>query len=76
MRNAEDEINDVLDGFDEGDLSDEDYGFVISPDGELKSFFVPVDDFNIDPPQAVVDILRLFGIDDVSGALEGNNTIH
>ena len=75
MSNLTDDFEE-LDTSDETDLADEDYGFVISPTGQLKSFFVPLDDFEIDPPEAVVAILKLFGIDDVNGALEGNPTIH
>ena len=75
MANLTDDLEE-LDTSDETDLADEDYGFIISPNGQLKSFFVPVDDFEIDPPEVVIAILKLLGINNINDALEGNPTIH
>jgi hypothetical protein len=45
---------------------DDDYGFVVGADGELKSVFVPdVGDNSI--PENVLNILKLFGINDIGG---------
>jgi len=46
----------------EDELTDQDYGFVLSPDGELKSVFVPHDMMDI--PDKVKSIFSMFGIED------------
>jgi len=48
------------------DLVDEnDYGFIIGSDGEIKHIFTP-NDFHLDPPPVVKKILRLLGIKDIN----------
>lgn len=45
------------------EISDEDYGFVLGPDGELKSVFLP-DNMPFKTPKKVQRILKMFGIMD------------
>jgi hypothetical protein len=47
--------------FDEGEFTTDDYGFVIGPDGSLKSIAYP-EDLMEDPPEEVTRILKIFGI--------------
>jgi hypothetical protein len=54
--------------------SDEDYGFIIGPDGELKRLFLP-EGFDLDPPLRIKRILKLFGIKDINAATEWD-TLH
>jgi hypothetical protein len=42
----------------------DDFAFIIGPNGELKSFSVPQHLVN-DPPEEVLAILKLYGIDDI-----------
>jgi hypothetical protein len=44
------------------EITDEDYGFVLGPDGELKSVFMPTNYFEI--PPKVLAIFKAFGIED------------
>ena len=55
------EVESSLDLYDD-EITDEDYGFILGPDGELKSVFMPLDYFEI--PEKVREVFRLFGIDD------------
>jgi hypothetical protein len=58
------------------EIGDEDYGFIIGPDGELKHLFTP-DEFLLDPPPVVKKILAILGIKDVNLLdFDGNDTIH
>ena len=53
-----------------------DYGFIIGPDGELKHMFTPAD-FHLDPPPIVKKILKLLGIKDINMLdFDGDGTIH
>ena len=53
-----------------------DYGFIIGPDGELKHLFTP-DEFLLDPPPIVKKILKLLGITDINSLdFDGNDTVH
>ena len=56
-------IVDELEVDDEMDADD--FGFIIGPDGELKSMMIP-EHLMDDPPEEVVLILKLFGIDDIN----------
>ena len=56
-----------------GDLSPGDFGFIINPDGSLKSLMIP-ENLMGDPPEEVQLILEMFGIDNVH-QLE-NRTLH
>lgn len=51
----------------------DDFGFVLGPDGDLKSFMIP-EHLMDDPPEEVMIILSLFGIDNIHD-LE-NRTLH
>jgi len=44
------------------EITNEDYGFVLGPDGELKSVFMPLDYFEV--PEKVREIFKAFGIAD------------
>jgi hypothetical protein len=47
----------------EEEYSKDDFGFIIGPDGELKSIMYPVHLME-DPPEEIKIILQLFGIED------------
>jgi len=53
----------VEDGLQETDIGDEDYGFILGPDGELKSVFLP-DVIPFKTPKKIQKIFRMFGITD------------
>lgn len=57
----------------EDEYSIDDFGFVIGPDGILKSMVIP-EHLMDDPPEEVKMILEIFGIDDIH-QLEGR-TLH
>lgn len=58
------------------EIDSDDYGFIISADGELKHLFTPEDLF-LDPPPVVRKILKALGIDDINNVgFDGNDTIH
>jgi hypothetical protein len=52
------EISDVYDE----EITNEDYGFIVGADGELKSVFMPTDYFEI--PEKVKAVFETFGISD------------
>jgi hypothetical protein len=58
----------LVDQFDEdeypGDINNEDYGFILDSNGELKSIFLP-ENVPFKAPKNVNKILKLFGIPDV-----------
>ena len=56
------------------EISDEDYGFVIGPDGELKSMFLPVN-YSGEMPETVREIFKIFGINDLDD-IDGTATRH
>lgn len=51
----------------------EDFGFIIGPDGKLKTLVIP-EELMQDPPKEVLEILKIFGIDNFYD-LE-NQTLH
>lgn len=51
----------------------DDFGFIIGPDGELKSVMYP-EHLMEDPPEEIKMILQIFGIEDID-TLE-NRTLH
>jgi len=57
----------------EDEFSADDFGFVIGPDGELKSIMIP-EHLMDDPPEEVQLILKMFGIDSIQ-QLDGR-TLH
>ena len=54
-----------LDEFDDDDFNENDFGFIISENGELKSVMYP-EKLLEDPPQEIKEILRIYGIDDIN----------
>ena len=65
-------INEEEDFSDE-EFSEGDYGFIISPNGELKSMMLP-EDLMEDPPKSIKKILKIFGIVDIHAIT--NSTLH
>jgi hypothetical protein len=64
----------VEDGYyEDQDIGDEDYGFILGPDGELKSVFLP-DVLPFKQPKNVAKILKMFGILDPEQL--NNDTLH
>lgn len=59
------------------DLADEnDYGFIIGADGELKHIFTP-NEFQLNPPPVVKKILKVLGIKDINMLdFDTDGTIH
>lgn len=55
------------------EYSQDDFGFIIGPDGELKSIMYP-EHLMEDPPEEIKLILQIFGIDDIN-TLE-DRTLH
>lgn len=66
--------DDLTDQYDDEDIADDDYVFVIGPNGELKSVLVP-DDAPFELPENVARILEVYGISDVDN-IDGNATLH
>lgn len=62
---------DIID--EDEDVDSDDYGFIISANGDLKSIMFP-ENLMEDPPQEIKRILKIFGIKDIHGL--GNNTLH
>lgn len=64
------------DEFYDNEISDDDYGFILDSDGNLKSVFFPESaDFEV--PETVQAILDIFGVDNISQLEHGQNkTIH
>ena len=69
---SQDQEIDVGDIYDT-EISDEDYGFVLGPDGELKSVFLP-DNIPFKQPKNVQKIFKMFGIRDAEQL--DNDTLH
>jgi hypothetical protein len=61
------------DGLYDTEISEEDYGFILGPNGELKSVFLP-DNMPFKQPKNVAKILRMFKIMD--GDQLDNTTLH
>jgi hypothetical protein len=56
------------------DIEDEDYVFVLGPEGELKQVILP-DDVPFKAPKNIAKILKIFNIHDV-GDISGEETVH
>jgi len=67
------ELDFELDELD-AEIADDDYGFILGADGELKSLFLP-DVIPFKSPKNVAKILKIFGITDVSN-FNTNPTLH
>jgi hypothetical protein len=55
------------------DDEDDDFGFIISADGELKSMMIP-EELMDDPPPEIEKILNIFGIKNIHTL--DNRTLH
>jgi hypothetical protein len=58
----------------DSDINDDDYVFVLGPDGELKQVMLP-DDVPFKAPKNVAKILKLFNIPDISN-LDSEAPLH
>jgi hypothetical protein len=56
------------------EISDDDYGFILGPDGELKSVFLP-ESLPFKTPKNIARILKVFGIADISNVYN-DQTLH
>jgi len=56
------------------DIGEEDYGFLIDSDGNLKTVFGPTDVFE-NAPETVLKILEIFGLDE-SSITNNSVTLH
>jgi hypothetical protein len=56
------------------EISDDDYGFILGPDGELKSLFLP-ESVPFKTPKNIARILKVFGITDISNVYN-DQTLH
>jgi hypothetical protein len=56
--------NEILEEFEDYEVTDDDFEFIIGPDGTLKSLSLPKD-YMSDPPEEVSLILKLYGIDNL-----------
>jgi hypothetical protein len=64
-RNHNDDSNDETDNRQDiydTEITSKDYGFIVGPDGNLKSVFMPTDYFDI--PENVREVFKLFGINE------------
>lgn len=62
---SESDNNDIIDDIDDeylNEITDEDYGFILDAEGELKSVFMAHHYDTI--PEKVYAVFKLFGIDD------------
>lgn len=66
----EEVIGDIYDQ----EITDDDYGFIFGPDGELKSVFLP-DNIPFKTPKNIQKLLKLFGINDLEN-IDNNQTLH
>lgn len=64
------DVNDIYDS----EIGDEDYGFIVGPDGELKSVFTP-EKPPFETPENVLKILAMFGFNDIE-TIESGPTLH
>jgi len=60
--------------FNDDEITDDDYGFVIDSTGKLKSMFLP-GNVPFKPPKNIAKILKVFGIQDVNN-LDNDCTVH
>lgn len=61
----------VTDLFDDEEMSDDDYVFVIGPNGELKSVLLPDnEELSFNPPEQIKQMLAVYDIADIDQFLE------
>lgn len=63
------------DGTEDLDIDNTDYGFIISANGELKTFFCP-DSVDGYPPKEVQRIFKIFKITNLSEILPQSTMLH
>lgn len=63
-----------LDIDDIDDIEDDDYGFILDRNGNLKSVFLPENTDDI--PDKVLEILELFEIDSIESLANPTVTVH
>jgi hypothetical protein len=66
-------VEETIDEYEDDEFTKDDFGFIIGPDGELKSIMYP-EHLMEDPPEEIKMILQIFGIEDFE-TLE-NKTVH
>ena len=54
----------IIEEYDFDDFNDGDYGFILGPDGELKSIMFP-EELMENPPNKIVKILKILGVKDI-----------
>ena len=74
MPKATEAIDQEYDDYYDEEITDDDFGIILGPNGELKSVFLPTDE-TAEIPETFYAILEIFGISDVS-EIEGKPTIH
>lgn len=62
IKTLEQNLEELVDLYDT-DIGEDDYGFVIGPNGELKSVFLPPDTSKV--PKKVKRLLKIFGVHDI-----------
>lgn len=67
--------NNELDDKTEFVISDDDFGFLIDSEGNLKTVFGPDELFDA-PPESVQRILDIFGVDSADLIMRAGSTIH
>lgn len=60
---------------DDLDISTTDYGFIISAEGELKTFFCP-DAFDGFPPKTVMKIFKIFNVTELADVIPKSTRLH
>jgi hypothetical protein len=70
-RESEEEIDEFLN---EVDWADEDYAFIIGPEGKLKSVLLP-ETGSFTAPKSVQKILKIFGVRDIDD-IDNDATLH
>lgn len=62
----------IEDGLYDTEIEDDDYGFILGPNGELKSVFLP-ENIPFELPEKLAKLFELFGITDPN---QTNTTLH
>ena len=75
-KQLDEQIKELADMIAEGDdvFGDDDYVFVLGPDGKLKTAMIP-ENASFESPETVSKILTMFGMMDVNN-MSGNETLH
>ena len=75
-RSMEEDISlSVNEDLGEFDIDENDFGFLIDGEGNLKTVFGPNDSFSA-PPEAVQKILDMFGVSSTDLAMRSGTTLH